>query len=385
MRLLKRLLRSLHQRRRHLDSCGECLLQQRRERQYLERLRRAEIPAASEDLTARLLARTEELARAGAPGPPGDLTRAGHPTGPGEPTGAPYPGIAPRAAARVLPPALRASVFTAAGAAAAAALLGGSAYLMGATPAPPAAGAADSALMQRGLPDSPADAVEAGPGAPAGWNLTGEPDFTPSGSLTGKQLSALRSAGWTCPELRELGYHLVWARSRVMAGGDLLELRLTDGRHFATVFEQHGGTTPNQPPEQDSGQTAPLNVITGHPAPADGFSAVPISAGDGIPAPAPGIVWVHAAAPFAAIYQTDGTTFTYTSDLPPEQADDGVAALVRARTTTPGMAGNAGLGPEGAAGGTGASDGVGSGPGTAPDFTARLERGLGRIVELLAP
>ncbi|MFM9432525.1 hypothetical protein [Arthrobacter sp. MP_2.3] len=374
MRLLKRLLLALHQRRgRHLDSCGECLLQQRRERQYLERLRRADVPAASGDLTARLLARTEELARAGEPGRPGELT------------GAPQPGAAPRGAAHVLPPALRASVVTAAGAVAAAALLGGSAYLIGATPAPfpAAAGAADSALLPGEPPDSPADAVEAGPGAPAGWSLTGEPDFTPSGSLTGQQLIALRSAGWTCPELRELGYHLVWARSRMMAGGDLLELRLTDGQHFATVFEQHGGTKPNHPPEQNSGQPAPLNVLTGHPAPADGFSAVPVTAGNGAPVPAAGSLWVHAAAPFAAIYQTDGTTFTYMSDLPPEQADDGVAALIRARTAAPGTAGNAGQGPEGAAGGTGGSDRGGAGP--APDFTARLERGLGRIVEMLAP
>ncbi|XTR52967.1 hypothetical protein ACOM2C_07315 [Pseudarthrobacter sp. So.54] len=115
------------------------------------------------------------------------------------------------------------------------------------------------------------------------------------------------------------------------------------------MFEQHGGTKPNHPPEQNSGQTAPLNVLTGHPAPADGFSSAPVTAGNGVPVPAPGSLWVHAAAPFAAIYQTDGTTFTYISDLPPEQADDGVAALVRARTAAPGTAGNAGPGPEDAA------------------------------------
>src|SRR2546426_83606 len=48
--------------RRHVESCPECDAQQQRERQYLERLRSAAIPAASDDLTARLLARTEQLA-----------------------------------------------------------------------------------------------------------------------------------------------------------------------------------------------------------------------------------------------------------------------------------------------------------------------------------
>ena len=88
--------------------------------------------------------------------------------------------------------------------------------------------------LLRPLPSRRAEA-----GAPAGWSLTGEPDFTPPGALTDGQLATLRSEGWTCPELRELGYHLVWARAGVLAGGDILELRLTNGRNFATVLEQH--------------------------------------------------------------------------------------------------------------------------------------------------
>ncbi len=56
------------------------------------------------------------------------------------------------------------------------------------------------------------------------------------------------------------------------------------------------------------------------------------------------------------------------SDQPAEQADDGVAALVRAGTAAPDAA-------AGDAAGTDAGHNV----------TARLERGLGRILELLAP
>ena len=46
----------------HVESCAECRARQQRERQYLEKLRGAAVPEASEDLTARLLARTEQLA-----------------------------------------------------------------------------------------------------------------------------------------------------------------------------------------------------------------------------------------------------------------------------------------------------------------------------------
>ncbi len=114
------------------------------------------------------------------------------------------------------------------------------AYVMGADPAPRAGGTTASVFLQRDLAVSAPAAVEAGAGTPAGWSLTGAPDFTPAGALTAEQLAALRSEGWTCPELRELGYHLVWARGGVLAGVDILELRLTDGRHFATILEQHG-------------------------------------------------------------------------------------------------------------------------------------------------
>ena len=288
--------------------------------------------------------------------------------------------------------------------AAATALLGGSAYLMGGDRAGTAAGAPAPVFLQRDLAASgAASAVQAGPGAPTGWSLTGEPDFTPAGALTDEQLASLRSEGWTCPELRELGYHLIWARAGVLAGGDILELRLTDGRNFATVLEQHGaqgisaqdlkvqdskaqhGGVPGQSGNAGGGPRtappAPVNVLTGRPATSDGFTsaAVPVAVpavadatGDGAGA-GRGTLWVHPAAPFAAIYQTGDVTFTYVSDQPAEQADDGVAALVRARAAAAGPAGSGGPGH------VETVDGAGS------NFTARLERGLGRIMELLAP
>jgi hypothetical protein len=261
-------------------------------------------------------------------------------------------------------------VLAAGGAAAAAALLGGSAYLMGGDPAPQAGGTGSPVFLQRDLSASSPAAVDAGPGAPAGWSLTGEPDFTPEGALTAAQLAALRSEGWTCPEFRELGYHLVWARGGVLSGADMVELRLTDGRNFATIVEQH-------PDEQPYGarQPAPVNVLTGRSAAADGFTAAALPGGEAAAGAGPrgGTLWVNHRAPFAAIYQADGATFTLVSDQPAELADDGVAALVRA---------GGGPSPDTAEGTGPAAD---SADGSGAGFTVRLERGLGRILELLAP
>lgn len=367
MRLLQRLLRGPHERRdRHLQSCAECRLQQRRERQYLERLRGAEIPTASDDLTARLLARTEELARREQPDPSPPAARRFH-------------------------PALRAAVLVTGGTAAAAVLLGGSAYLMGADTAPQADGAPAPVFLQRDLSMSAA-AVEEGAGTPAAWSLTGGPDFTPEGALTAAQLSTLRSQGWTCPELRELGYHLVWARAGMLAGGDILELLLTDGRDFATILEQHADL-PRQSGSESAGPqaapAAPVNVLTGHPATSDGFTEATAPergpAAGGASGAGRGSLWINHSSPVTAIYQTGDATFTYVSDQPADHAADGVAALVRSRAAAPGAAGDGEAPTPGTVGGPGADAGAGAGSGAGPNFTVRLERGLGRIVELLTP
>lgn len=343
MGVLRRWLES-RRRRRHLhrDSCSDTALRQLRQRQYLERLRDAGIPRASDDLTARLLARTPELASA-------------QPAGA---NGRPYT-VAQRA--------LRISLLAAGGTAAGVALMAGSAYLMGGEAPSNVAGAASSAFVDQHLPVRDTAPGSAGRAPGSGWNLTGAATLTPAGALTAAQLNGLRAQGWTCPELRELGYHLVWARAGAAAGGDLLELRLTDGQHFATVLEQHGAAS-----------TPPVNVLTGHPATADGFTPATFQ-GMGLPVPATGgpssgggALWINAAAPFRAIYQTSSATFTYVSDQSAEQADDAVAALVRARDGAPAANREAGT----AARGTGDETDV---------VTARMERGLGRILEFLAP
>lgn len=411
----------------HVESCAECRARQQRERQYLEKLRGAAVPEASEDLTARLLARTGQLAaeRAAAerkaPAEPERtdaeqtaLERAAperadaERTDPAD-TAATEQGGAPRWPSGQFPaeysvPERAATAGTAAGSAAprsqgerrrgsrlpvlavggavaALALMTGTAYVMGGDDAVPADGAGASALANPDIAGLPASRESLGagelfdaggsgsPGVPGAegteprvaFGLGGEPDFTPGGTLSTVQLAAFRSQGWTCPELHDLGFHLIWARAGAIAGNEVLELRLTDGRHYATVLEQHAATRgPGTAPAPARGEVSPINVLTGHAAVADGFTPAKAGTPSGVPETGNGTLWVNPAPPYRAIYQTSAATYTYISDLPAEQADDGVAALTRVSSGTAVQASRNGI-PE------------------------RIERGLSRILEHLAP
>ncbi|MGO4229573.1 hypothetical protein AB4Y72_11950 [Arthrobacter sp. YAF34] len=336
----------------HVASCAECRARQQRERQYLERLRGAAVPEASEDLTARLLARTEQLADgpAAAARPQGS-----HRAGPRRP------------------------VLAGAGAVAALALMAATAYFMGGDAGIPAGGADGSALARAGTAE-PLDASEflgageaPGTGGAGSAGVSGdadapriglgpgeEPGITPAGALSAGQLAALRAQGWTCPELRDLGFHLIWARTGSMSGDTVLELRLTDGSRFATVLEQHAsqGQGHGTPPARSD--ASPLNVLTGHRAVADGFTPAPAALLSSVPGSRSGALWINPAPPYRAIYQSAAGTYTYISDLPAGQANDGAAALARLNSPAPAPAVRDGI-PE------------------------RIERGLSRILEHLAP
>jgi hypothetical protein len=265
--------------------------------------------------------------------------------------------------------------------------MAGTAYFMGGDAGIPTDGAEGSALARADTaePLDAGEALDAGeplgagkvPGA-AGAGSPGVPgdadaprigfgpgdgsDITPAGALSAGQLAALRVQGWTCPELRDLGFHLMWARAGVMSGDNVLELRLTDGRHFATVLEQR----PTQAQAQVHGTSpgradgSPINVLTGHPAAADGFTPAPAGLLASVPQPRNGVLWINSAPPYRAIYQSPAGTYTYISDLPAVQSDDGAAALTRVSSEAPAAASRDGI-PE------------------------RIERGLSRILEHLAP
>src|SRR6478735_244208 len=141
----------------HLEACQECAATVRRERQYLERLRQAPVPPASQDLTARLLSRTHELAAQ--PEPP--ASHGGS-----------------RMAARAL-------AFTAGGTMAAAGVLAVGAFTAAGDPVAGKTSGTEAAFSHVSS-QTPAD---------------GRP-------LDTAQLASLRSEGWACPELQAMGFHL---------------------------------------------------------------------------------------------------------------------------------------------------------------------------------
>ncbi|MFB9405336.1 anti-sigma factor [Pseudarthrobacter polychromogenes] len=288
-----------HQRTRsHLQSCHECSAALRRERQYLERLRDAPIPPASDDLTARLLARTQELAAV-----------------PHRPAQRP---ASPRTAVRVL-------ALAAGGSTAAAAVLAAGAFAAAGDPLP-------------------GDAT----GNPAAFSQVSSQTPADGRLLNAEQLTRLRSEGWACPELEAMGFHLESAKATVLNGHPAVELRLTDGAHYATVTEQR---LPKQVGDgQDTG---------GQKGAADGEAG---AAGNNLR------VWQSS--PWSATYLTPGHSFTYESDLPAERADDAVPILQRMGTRAEeGVA--AGIPPSAEAGGE--------------PLTTRLQRGANRIVAFFVP
>ena len=171
----------------HLAACTECSDAVRRERQYLERLRDAPIPPASDDLTARLLARTSMLAA--------------------EPQFAASHSTAPRMAVRVL-------AMTAGTTVAAAGVLAAGAF---AAAGEPATGMSASAALSQVSSRTPADGR----------------------ALTAEQVGMLRAEGWACPELEVMGFRFESARALVIDGQPAVSLHLTDGSHYATVTEHH--------------------------------------------------------------------------------------------------------------------------------------------------
>ncbi|MDQ0673561.1 hypothetical protein QFZ36_001122 [Pseudarthrobacter siccitolerans] len=268
----------------HLQSCHECALAVRRERQYLERLRDAPIPPASDDLTARLLARTQELA-----------DRPPHP----------YPQRqAPRAAVRIL-------AMSAGGTVAAAGVLAAGAFAVAGDPAQ-AGGPAAAATLAHVSSQTPADGR----------------------SLSAERLSSLRSEGWICPELEAMGFHLESARALVIEGGPAVELKLSDGTHYATLTERHTAG-----PEADAAVAAGGERLQ-----------------------------VRASSPWSATYRVPDRTFTYESNLPAEQADDAVPILrLLSEHAAAGISAEAVDGPPTQGG---------------EPVAARLQRGLNKIVAL---
>ena len=77
--------------------------------------------------------------------------------------------------------------------------------------------------------------------------------------------SSLRDAGWSCPELTELGFTLASARTLQVAGHPAVALELTRNGETITVYEQR--------PRQGDANPEVLHAVSGKPVAEEGFSA----------------------------------------------------------------------------------------------------------------
>lgn len=283
-----------------VEVCPDCSSTVQRERQYLERLHSAAVPAAPDDLVARLLSRTQDLAMA-----------------------VPEPVSRVRSRMKLVQLLLACT-------AAVAGLMGMAAFIVGGDPVPQAGTAAAGALTDQ------------------------------RSTLASGRVQELRSQGWVCPDLSGAGFHLVSARANVVAGEPAMELRLSDGKNYATLIEQHyspAGASPGMP----TAVREPVNALTGHTASEDGFAQVTKLKGSEA-----GSLWVSSGTPQRAIYQVNGITFTYVSDLSQHHAEAALAALTQSapRDSMTGQATGPGSSEERAETG---------------DLFGRLQRGIGRI------
>ncbi len=212
----------------HVQECADCSTAQRRERQYLERLRSAAVPEASQDLAARLIQHTERLANEP------DQAFPAQASGSGLRRGVRLAGVA------------ASTLVVSVGA------LAVSAYVVSGD---------DQA---QALPGTSEVGALAGAWTGTSAETTVGPTFRAGSavSLSAAQLDILREDGWACPELSAMGFHIVSAQATMHNGHPAVELRLESQGHYATIVEEH------LPVDQAAtGQTtsARLSVTQGSP------------------------------------------------------------------------------------------------------------------------
>ncbi|GAA4029145.1 hypothetical protein GCM10023063_08760 [Arthrobacter methylotrophus] len=246
----------------HLQECSECQAAVLRERQYLERLRRAEVPEASQDLTNRLLEHTQRLAQTGSP--------------------------ERRPVQRSVWRGVRLVSATAGGLAVSAGILAVAAYAIGGDATPQASNRGDQEV--RTLVGSTLASNTEQQLAVTGSQLGLPVTVAGTVSLTGQQLAELRKDGWACPDMANMGYHVVSALAMMQDGHPAIELHLSSGDHHATLVEEHleGSGTPG----------TRLSITQG--------------------------------AMWQAVYGSPAAVLRYSSELPAEQTAGAVPELVKA-------------------------------------------------------
>lgn len=195
----------------HLQQCSECHAAVLRERQYLERLRRAAVPEASQDFTNRLIEHTERLAQSDVDEPTVPQRSVWH--------------------------GIRLAGAAAGGLAVSAGILAVAAYALGGEVPPQASDRGEQEVRTLVSSTTPGNVGEKLP--VTGSQLSLPVDVAGTVSLSEQQLSALRKDGWACPEMASMGYHVDSARALMQDGHPAVELHLSDGVHHATVVEEH--------------------------------------------------------------------------------------------------------------------------------------------------
>ncbi|WP_082413267.1 MULTISPECIES: zf-HC2 domain-containing protein [Arthrobacter] len=142
----------------------------------------------------------------------------------------------------------------------------------------------------------------------AGWNQLAE-----QRSLSAEELQSLRDAGWSCPELTELGFTLASARTLEVAGHPAVAMELTRNGETVRVYEQR--------PREGDANPEVLHALTGRPAALEGFSA-PDAGQSTTPR-----LWRNEERPGEAVLSARNVTYTLATSKPDETMSSVVGEL----------------------------------------------------------
>ncbi|WAP52680.1 zf-HC2 domain-containing protein [Arthrobacter sp. ATA002] len=249
----------------HLSRCAACRAEAARERRLRSRLKSAQIPVPEPGLR-------EQLERSAMPGGAGSRGYTELP--------------APKA-----PNRRRRGLRFAAGAAAAVGLVLSTAYLLG-------------GWSQQAMP------AASTPTLAAAWSeVTGGEGH----QLTAGQIEALRTHGWTCPELRAVGMSLVAAHSGRVGGQPAVVMTLEGNGSTVTVYETRS----------DSGGREPaVDGISGHTVTEEGFVLRDEGSRPGRPK-----VWLHPQRPHHAVVSSERVTYSVAAAPEDKTLEDAVTEI----------------------------------------------------------
>lgn len=163
-----------------------------------------------------------------------------------------------------------------------------------------------------------ADSVFAGAKSISGPNQP----LVEEAAMAPEDLDKLRAAGWNCPELAGLGYHLESARGYHVAGQPTVELVLARGDSTIIVYERRKGEVPGL--ETHTAGAAPvINAATGQSPASDGFSPVPLDmSNDSVTQ-----MWFRHGERWQIAFQSQEAWYTVESDLPVTEVAAAVAQV----------------------------------------------------------